>query len=332
MQLVNIVIIIAAIIAALPLIKTPACLVTLAYVAYLAFSPKSSSKILHPLIFVREEIYDDLINPICDDKKNEIISAWDEDDIAKHTSNLNMLKSFLPESILSSHIRQYSEDHISDYFVLINLAIISTVSIFITDHQLSCLIYSVINIVIHQNVFRGKIIAKVNVTNWENRSKFIKSIVNRHYMSGCETHVQKWISVQIKIAVAEQKIIPKIFKQINIHPERIAVRNGIKYEKDDSLSELIKENDRHLFRRNYDAVIVSTHENQSIYISNGYIEIPNSSVNLDVFGGDFIGKISRTYIKMLVTDDKIRTYDQCGKYTTKCQSEIIQIASACNLN
>src|ERR1700722_17537273 len=103
MQLVNIVIIIAAIIAALPLIKTPACLVTLAYVAYRARRSKSSSKISHSSTFEQKEFYDDLIKVVSDDKENEIISAWDN--ITKHTKDLKLIKSSLPTSIfgLSSY-------------------------------------------------------------------------------------------------------------------------------------------------------------------------------------------------------------------------------------
>jgi len=332
MQLVNIVTIIAALIAVLPLIDTPACLVSLAYITYIAFRPKSSSKITHSTLR-EEEFYDDLTKIISDEKENEIISAWEN--VTKHTTDLALIKSGLPKSIfsLSSFLTQYLylDNQKYDYLVLIISIIISFFSIFTTHDQSFCLTYSLLNVVLHQTVSEEKRIIEINVTNWESRNKFIKTITT-YYKSHYETQVQKWISVQIQICNAEQKIIPAIFIYLKIHPDKIAVRNGIKCEKHNSISELIEKNDCHLFSQNYDAVIVRTHEDQSIYTSNGYIEIPNLNVNLDLLGGDFVGKISRTFLKILATDGKIRIYDQCNGRTMRCQSEIIRIASEFNLN
>jgi len=296
----------ATIVALLPLINFPSCLITLIFIiatiGYKVSEPKSSFQHDHRS-FLNGETADIFVNYFKNFKKqtqlNQVYAAWDKKE--KNIIKVKNMQFDICKS-LSSTLGSFHWNEKLYLGTIIVVALISLVSIIFenlcfTQMTLTC-------VVVFGFLFSTKDIAQVDVAPWEIREAFHSKINTLKKLIEPESEIYQWIQIQDKISTNELKFIPAICKKLSILPDNLAVRIGACSTDQKYYSELIRENDVHLFIQNYDAVLAIIYENEDVFESNGYIEIPESRVSLDDLGREFVGKTYRTYIKVLVNQYK----------------------------
>jgi len=301
---------IATIVSLSPLIKFPACLITLIFIVgtigYKVSKPKSSFRHDHRS-FLNGETADIFVNYLCKLKEqtqiDKVSAAWDE----KSTNNIVLGINFIICYKLSTLLSSYHRNQNMDLGTMIVLSLISLLSI-IFENFIFTLI-AVTCAIVFGLLFSTKDIAQVDVGKWTTRKTFHNTINQLKKSVELESAVYQWIQIQDKISSNELKFIPVICKKLGILPDNLAVRFGTYITDQKYYSELIKENDVHLFNQNYRAVLAIVCENEDVFESNGYIEIPEMCVSLSDLGEEFVGKMYRTYIKVLVNQDQMFSFD-----------------------
>jgi len=304
---------IATVVTLSPLSNFPSCLITLIFIVACVGFKVSEPKTWfqhNRRSFLHGKTADIFVNYLHNLKKqtwNDKISvAWDE----KSKNNIVLDINFYICEKLSTLLSLYHWHQNLYLGMMIILTLISLLSIIFQNLIFTPIAITCVTCVTAFGfLFSIENVAQIDVAKWIARKTLHNTISQLKKSVERESAVYQWFQIQYKISTNELKFIPVICKKLGIFPDNLAVRFGTYITDQKYYSELIRENEIHLFNQKYNAVLAIVYENKFILELNGYIEIPEMRVSLSDLGGDFEGKMYSTYIKVLANQDQKRTFN-----------------------